>query len=375
MPVHILTPYSLDKDLGKAYNEAMALLPEDDWACLIDYDVQFLTSDCGKILHEYASRNPDAGLLTCFTNRIGSLSVPQMMGGAISENSDVKHHIQLAEKQKEHLYKTTRIDRDISGFLMLIKKSTWKEMPFPETGQCLGVDTKYGRMVREAGKKILRMDGLYVFHSYRLINGVKDKSHLRPPLKNFPLINILIRTSNRPDLFSRCIKSIQKQTYQNYKIIVGCDNPDCDYLPDDVEKIYHKPQPEYPAFWNLYCNGVKEAVNEGWFFFLDDDDMLSDATALERIAYHLTNPDEAVICRMKRWDFVLPKKDAFNNRIVERGNIGIPCIFLHHSRKAIADLDGYKAADYRFIKQITQKIPAKWVNEIVAEIDRESKGQ
>jgi hypothetical protein len=39
-----------------------------------------------------------------------------------------------------------------------------------------------------------------------------------------PLINILTRTSNRPNGFKRCRESIENQTYKNIRHIVSIDN-------------------------------------------------------------------------------------------------------------------------------------------------------
>ena len=174
--VHVLTPFALDKNLGKAYNDAMRMIPDNDWACLIDYDVQFLTPDAIAHMHEYVRLNPDAGMLTCFTNRIGCGE--QLLNG-FSENSDMLHHLQLAEKQKKNLYKVTELKSLTSGFLMLISKKTWKGFPFEESGKCLGVDNAFCKALLAGGKKVLRMDGIYVFHTYRLGKGRFDTSHLK----------------------------------------------------------------------------------------------------------------------------------------------------------------------------------------------------
>lgn len=177
--VWMMTPYSLTKNLGEAYNEAMSLIPDGDWACLMDYDVQLLTPDAGRIIHEYASRANYDQLLTCYTNRISTLSRPQLLSGAVNENSDLRYHISLAERQKKLLYQTTPINRDISGMLMVINKLLWREFQFSEDKKCLGVDTEYNRRIRAAGKQIVRCDGLYVWHAYRLVNGINDKTHLQ----------------------------------------------------------------------------------------------------------------------------------------------------------------------------------------------------
>lgn len=177
MNVHICTPYDVNKNLGKVYNETMQRIPDGDAACLIDYDVQLLTPDAGKIIHDYANKYPNA-LLTCFTNRVSPLSKMQLLTGRISDETDIRTHIELAEKQKEFFYKATRIQRDISGMLMVLPKKIWAKHPFPEDGKCLGIDTNYGRRLRKFGVAIYRMDGLYCFHQYRLLTGISNKTHL-----------------------------------------------------------------------------------------------------------------------------------------------------------------------------------------------------
>lgn len=178
MIVHDIIPFAQDKNLGRAYNKAMALIPEGDWACIRDADTLFLTSDAGNIIHEYATRFPAAGILTCWTNRISTLS-DQLYGGAINEDSDIRNHIVIAEKQKNHLYNIKPVERVISGFLMMISKDTWKDNNFVENRKCLVVDNIFSRRILEKGKQILIMDGLYIWHSYRLINGIMDRSHLK----------------------------------------------------------------------------------------------------------------------------------------------------------------------------------------------------
>jgi len=177
MKVNIMIPYALDKNLGRAYNETMRMVDDGDWACLMDYDVQLLTPDAGKILHDYAIRFPHAGMLTCYTNRIHPSS-PQLVGKVISEDSDMRSHMLTAERMKEFLYRTTEVHSNVSGFLMLISKKVWRHVPFAQTGKCLGIDTDYWRRLKAANYQILRMDGLMVWHGYRLLQGHHDKSHL-----------------------------------------------------------------------------------------------------------------------------------------------------------------------------------------------------
>lgn len=178
MKVHSVIPYDVNKNLGKAYNEEVSRIPEGDAICIMDHDVMTLTPDAGKIINDYANMYPN-NLLTCFTNRVQPSLKMQLLNGEISENTDIKHHIELAEKQKEHLYEVTEVNHWIAGMLMVLSKEFWKKHPFPENGRCLGVDSSYSIGLRRRKYKILRMDGLYVFHQYRIMKGIENKQHLK----------------------------------------------------------------------------------------------------------------------------------------------------------------------------------------------------
>lgn len=174
--IHFISPYRTDKDLGLAYNQAMSLIPDGDWACITDYDVLPLTPDFGQIVEEYTKKYPDTGIFTCRTNRIGNPD-QQMFGDSIT-NPNILFHFNTAEEAKAKLFQSTEIKAPISGFLMVIKKDTWNKIKFPEGRGCLGVDNLFSNAIARAGMKILLMDSIYVWHTYRLKNGTKDKSHL-----------------------------------------------------------------------------------------------------------------------------------------------------------------------------------------------------
>lgn len=177
----MIIPYdAVEKNLGRAYNEAMQLIPDGDFACILDYDIHFLTPDCGKIIHDYVQDCDDKTMLTCLTNRVHPVSKMQLYGGQVSELSDIRDHIRLAEHIKGSLYQTSVITSNISGFLMVISKEFWKDLPFVDNYRCLGVDTDYSIRMRENNRIVKRMDGLYVFHTYRMgMKSISDKSHLQ----------------------------------------------------------------------------------------------------------------------------------------------------------------------------------------------------
>jgi len=179
MSIRVVVPFALDKNLGKAYNETLQHVPEGDWVCLLDHDVMFLTSDAIKHLYEYVNLSPDTGIFTCYTNRLHPLGGQQLWNNEVSENRNIENHVGLAQYiQQTRLYQVTELKKHISGFLMMINKDTWNEIKFNEDKKCLGVDNDFSDRVLKSGRKIRRMDGIYVWHTYRLINGIKDKTHL-----------------------------------------------------------------------------------------------------------------------------------------------------------------------------------------------------
>jgi hypothetical protein len=190
-----------------------------------------------------------------------------------------------------------------------------------------------------------------------------------------PLINILLRTSYRPQLFTRCLQSIEEQTYKHTHVIVGYDNDQAlDYIPRGMDKIPVSAGKGYPYFYDLYCNQLKKYVNDGWFMFLDDDDVLDRPTALDEIAAHLTEPG-AVICQFLRKATPKPSVHRIQRCEILEGKIGLPCLFLHSKYKDVSGLDGYEAGDYRYILSVSAMVPTKFVPVVVVRTDRRSLGK
>lgn len=183
------------------------------------------------------------------------------------------------------------------------------------------------------------------------------------------LINILIRTSNRPTAFRFCIDSVKEQTYKNWKVLVGIDRAeDVGYVQAAgiSDYIFVYADKNKPFFYNLYINQLKENLSEGFFFCLDDDDKLDSPEALENIAQHLTNENEAVICQFRRKDRPKPIDNLMDHGMIVKGKIGLPCLFLHHSQKNVADLKGGVSwGDYDYIKEVSEKLDTKFVKQVV----------
>lgn len=177
------------------------------------------------------------------------------------------------------------------------------------------------------------------------------------------LINILIRTSNRKELFLRCLDSVLSQPYTTIRIIVSVDNPNVNYVPQWAETIeVEKNDLEYG--YDLYLNHLKELVTEGWFMILDDDDYL-----LPDCLSQVVLDAPVIIHKLNHMGNIIPKKPE-----VSPGQIGMPCFMIHHSLKNVVDFTGGDHGDYHFAKELSEHVEFVYRDLILVECDRKGCG-
>lgn len=171
--IHI--PFSLEKDLGKEYNRTM-MYEQDDYAIILDVDAVFLLPTTPALIDKYVKAYPKAALFTGYASRSHTSSAqhyrPRMNKGNFLEA------INIADRLSKQPMSVSVITKNLTGFFMVIRKSTWEKYKFKEGIGCLTVDTEYWRQLIAGGETILLMKTVYVWHTYRLKNGVQDKSHL-----------------------------------------------------------------------------------------------------------------------------------------------------------------------------------------------------
>lgn len=173
--MNIIIPFSLEKDLGKAYNEAMSRIPDDDYAIILDYDAMMLTPNSAPLVDKYVKANPQAALLTAYAARSHKSSSQHY---PYNNNGNMLTAIQVAERLERLPMRTRPVIKNVTGFFMVLPKWTWNKYKFREGMGCLGVDTDYWMKLVIAGEQMLLMETIYVWHTYRLKNGIHDKSHL-----------------------------------------------------------------------------------------------------------------------------------------------------------------------------------------------------
>jgi len=175
----------------------------------------------------------------------------------------------------------------------------------------------YIRWGKYEGRRCSKDEMLYYYH--------KNKQEALEKLKNFPIItdvffSILIRTSNRPEYFKKCIESVLNQTYQNFKVFICYDDINSlDYLieHDKNSKVNFFPVKEYSKEkykFNLYCNSLLKQVKTGYIIFIDDDNQFLSDRALEMINW--CSQDYKIIT----WNFLRP------DRLIKKTNLSTPLI-------------------------------------------------
>lgn len=220
------------------------------------------------------------------------------------------------------------------------------------------------------------------FGGQRVIH-VPDEVQLLERIKDMwidcnPVANILVRTSNRPNFFKKCIASIESQTYKNINIWVCIDRPNNDYtvkykvypifvsrdqkIGEAKDETYGRPLP-----YNLYFNDMHKHINSGLILYLDDDDQYCEKYAIEKIVNEYKKGSELIFWRARVGEYELPYPENFGREPILFQCSGISFAF-DVKYKNVAVWEGYKRGDYRVAKKLYEKIKkVGYINEILAE--------
>ena len=164
--IYYFAPFDPNKNIGRSHNEHCALVRNDnDWICITDSDVLFLLPDTKKQIHDIIQKHGNEfQVFGCLTNRIAS---PHQQFGGFSENTDILHHKRIAEAvQKQSCLDVKETNINVAGFLMIFQKKTWNKYKFSDNS--IRFDSEFTDKVKADGGKLGIMQGVYVFHDYRL---------------------------------------------------------------------------------------------------------------------------------------------------------------------------------------------------------------
>tara|TARA_R100001369_G_scaffold24135_1_gene44439 strand:+ start:1086 stop:2078 length:993 start_codon:yes stop_codon:yes gene_type:complete len=114
-------------------------------------------------------------------------------------------------------------------------------------------------------------------------------------------ISIIIPVYNSENTIERCIKSVQKQSYQNFETIIINDGSKDDSL-NAIQKLI-KNEEQFSVI-NQPNQGVSTARNKGleratgkFITFLDSDDEMAEEYLAELIADYLSKADTDLVCQ------------------------------------------------------------------------------
>jgi hypothetical protein len=202
---------------------------------------------------------------------------------------------------------------------------------------------------------------------------------------NKPLINILIRTSKRPQFFNDCINSVYNQTYKNINIIVGVDNKESyNYVKKEKCRIVEYSQkdfsvpekPNLPEYGNVfipnsYMNKLMDECQYGYIMYLDDDDIYSNTKSLSEIVSHINGDNNLLFWKVEFPHRVVPGHSKFRKppELTEIDTVG----FMFPIKYRV-DWEPFSNGDFRVAKQLYQKVPIKrYIDKILTKVIRNVK--
>lgn len=224
---------------------------------------------------------------------------------------------------------------------------------------------------------------VYVDSYDKLLNKVKELYVVEKPT-----INILVRTAGRENYLKECINSIEKQTYSNINIIIGCEKNDKEtmhYLKkynyrvvfyEREKKEVHPPnEKEYGVFFpaNGFLNDMIKRVNNGWIIYLDDDDCFINNNSVSEIVEQIKDNKDVIFWRTKIGQRIIPSNENFGSKPVCKDITSNS--FCHHVNNKV-DWGLWKRGDYRVSTQLYKKSNNKFIDQVFTAVqDRANFGE
>jgi len=156
-----------------------------------------------------------------------------------------------------------------------------------------------------------------------------------------PLINIIIRTSERKNYFKQCYFTILNQTYKNIKLFITVDTLNTlKYVKNlgiqknifFLKKEENQNKNEYS--FNLYINFILEKITQGWILILDDDDIINNIHHLNLLITIIRNinTNNIIIWKTKCKYLILPIL-SFQKNYIKSNDIFISSFIFHSDHK------------------------------------------
>lgn len=176
MKVWYTTIWDSGKNYGGYINSFCELVPPDDWICITDGDVMFLTDDFGRQIEDIIKEHGGTyDIFGATMNRLGG--VHQLLGNQRSDNQNMFDHISAAEWLRLSFRTAIKPSiKPLAAACMFFSRKTWEKTRFIENSPRF--DSDFCRRIQQKGGKLAICKGLYVFHKYRLGDPTLSPNHL-----------------------------------------------------------------------------------------------------------------------------------------------------------------------------------------------------
>jgi len=183
--IHIywIEPYAEDKNIGKEYNNVVTFFPKHSWIGITDHDMMFLNPYQKRWISEIIG-DGDYELYGCLTNRLKSTEQAPYRGRPLYEpnltqETDILRHKQVANTLYDTYHNQIIPTNDvIAGMMMVFNKDTWERVGGFAEGR-IDYDIDFSNKIEKKGI----MQGIYVFHDYRLPHHLEDAAFFTNHLK------------------------------------------------------------------------------------------------------------------------------------------------------------------------------------------------
>jgi hypothetical protein len=201
-------------------------------------------------------------------------------------------------------------------------------------------------------------------------------------IDELPTVNIITRTSNRPNAFAHCYKSIEGQDYPNINMVVTTDEQwgvaytrpaNARHLAMPKIEPKEKPKGEnYGVYFpqNEYIDIAQKLVN-GYIIAIDDDDVFTCSNAVSEIM-KVAQKDALTIWRVDFNNNIIHPNGSFGKEIKLFDITGIGICY-HSDHIDATDWSQWKRADYRTAKGLEKKLgKIVWLDAILTKLQLNS---
>jgi len=169
--IYYFAPFDSEKNIGRSHNQHCEIVPNaEDWICITDSDVLFLLPDTKKQIEDIIRKHGnDYQVFGCLTNRIASEHQKSIFSTVMDlfNSTNIMLHKEVAQNHKIYNYdEVQETPINVAGFLMVFQKKTWDKYRFSDNS--IRFDSEFTDKVKADGGRLGIMQGVYVFHDYRL---------------------------------------------------------------------------------------------------------------------------------------------------------------------------------------------------------------